>query len=284
MARTVAQIQQSILAQYVSIRAANGLVADPALWSQVDLRFLWSFIVSTAAAINENNQDNFKADVQEIIANTSRFHAPWYVAKMKYFRYGFNLVYDTDFYDDTGLTPAQIVAAQVIKYAAAVELQPGVRLKVATIDTTTNDLVALPQLQLDAAQAYAKRIKPFGIYPLEVTTGPADKLKLKLLVKFNPLVLDNQGRRIDGTNNAPVQDAIDYYLKNIIFNGTLELMDLGNTIEAVEGVAAAYITDAAVSYGALPFTSLTNFSYNTDAGYLRFYSPSDLQIVWQPYV
>src|SRR5204863_4829012 len=132
--------------------------------------------------------------------------------KAKEFQYGYNLVPDQDYYDNTGIDPALIAASKVVAYAALVE-EPSIRMKVAMLSGT--DLAKLPAPMLAAFIAYMKRVKDAGVKlhgttitsPATITSTDPDKLRLVVRAKFNPLVLDSTGARIDGNNPSPLKDA-----------------------------------------------------------------------------
>lgn len=218
--------------------------------------------------LHEKIFDLHKSEVTDIINNMKPHSLLWYANKAKDFQNGDALVVDSDVYDNTGKTDEQIEISKIVDHAAVVEQQRGLRIKIAT--DTGADLGPLTGGQLASFQAYMARIKDAGV-KLLITTAVPDALKLTLLIKYDPLVLDSTGKRIDGTIAEPVQDAVKNYLKNLPFNGKLELVKLVDELQEVGGVVAPYITEASARYGILPFTSFPDQVYNPDAGYLRIY-------------
>ncbi|KAK6033562.1 tape measure domain protein [Ostertagia ostertagi] len=228
----------------------------------------WKIIFYACAfCINMAQQlfDLFRIETDDKISRLKPHSARWFAEKAKAFQYGFNLVAEADYYNNTGLTEAQIIASQVVAYAAVVEQQRGIRIKVARL--VNNELAALTVPQLDAFTAYMEQIKPAGI-KLLITTGPADDLKSKLRVYYNPLVLLATGGRIDGTDSEPVQNALKTYLKNLPFNGLFVPMLAVDAMQKVDGVEIIKDEYWQARYGALPYNGI-DYEYNPDAGFLR---------------
>lgn len=276
MARSITEIQAAIQANYVQQRAQLGLAEDnPALWSLVSIKRLWTYIVAAAVWTLETLFDLLKVEVDDTIARMKPHSERWYAEKAKAFQYGSALPDDTDLYDNTALTEAQITTQKIVAQSAVAEVPDGIRVKVARL--VSGDLAALTNDQMVALEAYIARIKDAGV-KVTTTTGPPDELKMSLLIKVDALVLNLDGQRIDGTDNEPVPGAVNNYLKNLPFNGILELDKMVDTIQSVQGVKHAYIVEASARYGALPFVSFPQNRYEPDAGYLRFTVPEDLVI------
>jgi hypothetical protein len=196
--------------------------------------------------------------------------ARWYVEMAKKFQYGFSLIPETDKYDNTGFTDAQIKASKIIKFAAMVE-QPRIRLKVA--QDNNGVLEEVPALKLVAFKAYMKIISYAGIrlYPPQITSGPGDLLNTDLTIIIDPQVLDLTGARRDGTDNTPVKKAILQYLQNIDFNGTFDKQKFTDAIQAVDGVVSLNVNQLLSKYGNLNFTSV-GIRFIPDSGYLKMLS------------
>lgn len=269
MARTIKVIQQQAIDTMVTEFAAIDITIDPATWSKTNLLRLLTYVFAVCAWALENLFDTHKAEVSEEISAKKPHSLRWYAEKAKAFQYGYNLVTEQDYYDNTNLTDDEIEASQIVKYAAVVRQRRAnsriyLRIKVAT--TNGNDLAPLSNVQLSALQEYFNRIADAGV-DLEITSGPADYLKLGLKIFYNPLLLTAEGSRIDGTSGTPVPDAIREYLKNLPFNGLYVLAHQVDALQAVEGVVIPHITEASATYGSL-LTSV-DVEYIPDSGYLR---------------
>jgi hypothetical protein len=282
MARTIQQIITEIKAAYVTQRASAGLpVDDPANWSIYSYKALWCGIVALAIWTRDKLDDLLRKEIDEKIAALKPHTERWYVSAVKKFRYGQDLIEESDQYDDTDLSPEDIAASMIVAQAAVAEQTRGIRIKVAKL--AGGELAPLLEPEMEALLEYVRQVKDAGV-KIILTTGPADSLKMKLYIKYNPLVLNALGQRIDGTDNEPVQNAVKTYLKNLPFNGRFELDKLVNELQAVEGADAAYVVEATARYGVLPYAGFANYLYIPDAGYLRLYDPADLIIEFVPNV
>lgn len=238
---------------------------------------LWALVVAACQWTLETLFDLHKAEVTDIIDNMKPHSLRWYANMAKAFQYGYNLVDGEDYYDNTGLTDEQITASKVVAYSAVVEQEKNLRIKVAAVDS--GDLAPLPADQKTAFDEYMSRVKDAGV-KLVIDSLPADRLILSLDIYYNPLVLDNNGARLDGTSGEPVPDAIRNYLKNLPFNGYLVLAYLVDALQKVDGVVIPDLTKAEAYYGA-NIGGAINVKYNPDAGYLRI-ADEDLSLTFIP--
>lgn len=290
MAQTIAEIKKVMTDRFIN---------DPAVIEAYDLRpgktfedefsaasieSIIFYIAAFCAWVLQMLFDTHTAEIDDKIRRLKPGTLVWYAEKLKTFQYGDDLVPETDYYDNTGLTDEQIAERKVIKYAAAIEQafsngRFGIRAKVA--GEVNGQRQALSPAQLDAAKEFASRFRFAGVY-LEVTSDPADYLTLSLRVYYNPLVLNNQGQRLDGTDNTPLQTAIDEHLKNLPFNGRFNLTSLVDAMQKVNGVADPRILSAQTKYAATAYTEVIDERI-PNSGYLKIYNPADLSIEWLPY-
>lgn len=272
MARSIAEIENAILAQKEQTPELSELTSDSrtSIWGSI------LYLVAYAIWTMEKLFDLFKAEVDDTISRLKPHSLRWYAEKAKAFQYGFDLIEESDVYDNTGFTESQIQASKIVSYAAVVEQIRGIRIKVAK--SVGTDLGPLTNQELDSFTAYMREVKDAGV-KLSITSGPADMLLLGLTVRYDPLVLNSQGQRLDGSSLTPVKDAIKDHLKNLPFNGVFSVQSLVDTIQAVDGVADLSVDQVQTKYGALPFTTV-NITVIPDAGYLRI-DDADLTINYQ---
>lgn len=284
MARSISDIQQSITNMYVSEMAAIGVTVTPATWSQVNIVRLLIFIFASAAFVLESLFDLLRTEVDNNIKEQKPHTERWYAGKAKAYQHGFNLLPDSDQYDNTGYTEADIAAAKVVKYSAVVEQtnQYGrVYLRIKLAAESGDDLAPLSEDQLDGVKEYFKRVKDAGV-GLQIDSLPPDHLKMQWKVYYDPLILDAQGGRLDGTDSEPVKAAIKSYLENLPFNGLYVLGYHIDAVQAVEGISIPPVIESAQTrYGDIEYQSV-NVMYTPDAGYLRFYDDVDLLITYIP--
>lgn len=286
MARQITEIKKSItdvLMADANIQAVYALTPGKTFedeFSAASLESLVFYATAYGIFVHESLFDAHKAEVTGIIDNMKPHSLQWYANMAKAYQHGHTLPVDTDKYDNTGLTDEVIAASKIVKQAAVVEQERGLRIKVAK-----DGVAGLEPLdgvsELPAFKGYMARVKDAGV-KLTITSAVADSLKLSLFVKYDPLVLNGSGARLDGNAAQPVQDAVKNYLKNLPFNGRLELAVLMDEIQKVDGVKAPYVMSAMAKYGALPYTSFPGQAYIPDAGYLKIYDEvNDLTITFE---
>ncbi|THU36923.1 nucleotidyltransferase [Niastella caeni] len=283
MARTITEIHADITNILVTEFAAIDITINPAGWSKTNLLRLFTYIIAVCQWTIEQLQDAHKAEVNEIIATKKPHSLRWYAEKAKAFQFGDNLVPEEDFYDNTGVAESVVEASRVVKYAAVVRQKRAngrvfLRIKAAT--TSGADLTRLEDDQLDALREYFSRIADAGV-DVEVDSQNADRLQLKLKIFYNPLILGANGSRLDGTDSAPVPNAIRAYLKNLPFNGLFVLAHLVDALQVVEGVEIPHLIECQTSYAQFPPASV-DVEYVPDSGYLRI-DDADLNIEYIPH-
>lgn len=285
MARTIKEITAITEGAYVAQRTALGLTADdPATWSKVGRKRLWITVFVYCSWLLEQIFDTCKANVDKKIKEERAPVISWYVKQFKAYQHGFPLIAETDQFDNTGYTNAQIEASFVIKYAAGVVVgtptgEEKVRFKLA--GSTGTDLRQLTSAELAGATAYYNRFAPPGINHTIESLAP-DKIKQVWKIYYDPLVLDQNGARLDGTDNTPVQTAIKSYLESMDYSGTYYTAKHVDEVQKVPGVIVPHLQTCMVAYGSLPFQTIA-VMHNPDAGYLRFENDTDLEIEFIPH-
>lgn len=281
MARSIKDIQNTITTQYVSEMAAIGRTVDPSNWSKTNVEQLIIFVFASAAFVLESLFDVLRSEVDTTISQLKPHSIRWYAAKAKLYQHGYALPSGSDVYDNTGISDADIAASKIVTYAAVVEQvnaygRVSLRIKLATDDG--NDLTSLSGAQLAGVKEYFQRVKDAGV-ALTIDSLPADNLKIQIEIAYDPLILNAQGARLDGTDSDPVGNTIREYLKNLPFNGTFVLAYLTDEMQSVDGVVIPTILGAQTKYGNRDYESV-NVKYNPDAGYLRIYDDADLLITY----
>lgn len=272
MARTVNQINDSIVASYVSNMAAIGITITPTEWSRRNLQKLLIFVIAIATAIFEQLLDNYVSAIETKIAQAAPQTAAWFKAQMLKFQFSATdpqiLQFDeTEFYP---YYPVVDTDLQVIKYVSVVAGTFGTtRIKVAAqvaglpadLDTTYTGALA-------AAQNYVDTIAISGI-TYYVVSGNADRLYVEATIYYQ------------GGYSAVIQDtviaAIDAFLAALPFDGMLLLSNLELAIKSVAGVNDVVFSNVqgrsdGTAYGSgtnlVVTNTVTSRLYNTSAGYI----------------
>jgi len=245
-------------------------------FSAVSLENIIFSDVSTAMFVMQELFERFKIDISEILNAQLSGTVNWYAYKAMLFQFGMELVPETDFYDNTGLTAGQIAAMRVVHYAAAVEARDKsiLYVKIAT-DDQNGVRQPLSPAQLIAFKQYLNNVQYAGMRT-SVINDPPDEMRLVIDIYYDPLVLDETGRRLDGTANTPVQDAIRNHLKNLSFNGTYTNQGLVDTLQVIDGVLIAEIKSAASRFGV--FTEFTEINAR-EVAHAGYYQISDANLI-----
>lgn len=243
MSRTIAQIQNEML---VNI-AANETLSVLNSTSKTAIYRLIVYIVAVSIQIHESFFDSHTREVDVRLANEKAGTLPWYRTMALRFQFGFSLVADKDYFDNTGATDEQIEASKIIKYAAVNETvdQSRVILKIAgEVNGVLTDFT--DPSQVEAIENYYKRIKVAGTN-LTIINYKADQLYLVLQIKRDALVLNENGMsKLNG--DYPVNEALQQFMKELDFNGELRLSALVDKIQQVAGVIDATLLSAQSSW------------------------------------
>lgn len=271
MARTINEIKRSMTDVFI---ANPQVIADYSLdtsktfdqeFSTVSIESILFGCVATGIWVMESLFDKRDKEAKAFVELNRGPYTQFYIEKAKDFQYGYDLAPNQIYYDNTGLPPADIEASKIVKYAAAIGVTKGVRIKIA--GETSGELAPVGAAEFAAFDHYMNRIKPPG-QNLYLVNLPPDQLRLNLTIYFNPLVLDPTGKRRDGTNDTPVFSAINAFLRNQPFDGLFVLAKLVDTLQLVEGVVIPDVNEAAARYGVLNYMDI-DVSYLPDSGYLR---------------
>jgi hypothetical protein len=260
-----------------TVKEMYGLQADRTFdeaFSAVSIENILFSDVATGMFVMHELFEQFKKDVSATIKEQASGTAEWYAHKARQFRFGAALVPETDYYDDTGLTGEQIEAMRVVKYAAAVEARDRSVLYVKVAGGSDDDRHPLTDAQLTAFKSYLNAVQYAGVL-ISVINDPPDDIRLTIDIYYDATLLDEHGKRLDGTGDTTVQDAIRNYLNNLPFNGMYTNQGLTDVLQAVPGVDIAEIKSAASRHGSLVNYTEINAHKIAHAGY---YTASNLTL------
>jgi len=183
--------------------------------------------------------DAHKSEVNETIAAQKTGTARWYRTKSLAFQYGFNLLSESDVFDNGSSTAQQIEASKVVKQVAVSEADDESRLIIKIAGDNGEFLAPILQPQKESFDAYIQRIKFAGIAITVINFLP-DRLFLNLTIFRNPLVIDEQGNNIL-VGGKPVEEALLAFVRELPFNGELIIAKLVDKLQAVEGVEIPHV-------------------------------------------
>ncbi|RMF03587.1 MAG: nucleotidyltransferase [Bacteroidetes bacterium] len=276
MARTIAEIQTEIIG-YIQ---GDANLSEASSTSATALWRLLAYVMARAIATFENLHDRFRTEVTNTVATLKPHTARWYRQKSLDFQLGYSLVEGGDYYDNTGENPEIVELSKIVAAAAVTEAEGELTVKVTKIEVA--EFTPLIISEYNAFLDYMQQIKDAGVV-LNVLSFPADRLELEVDVYYDPLILDDTGARLDGTDTNPVEDAILDWLKDQPFNGLFVKAHLVDAMQAVEGVfvpevrrclAARHDNDTAVNI---------DIEYQPASGFLRFYPEAPLVLNYIPH-
>ena len=235
MARTIQEIQTLILQAKAQEPALNELNST----SKVAIWRLWVYIIAVAIWGLEKLFDQHRSDIDKRLAELKPHTARWYRSKALAFQYGFDLLPDSDKFNNQGHTEEAIEASKIVKYSAVIESKNEGRLIVKIAGEQNDTLQPITDAQKQSFEAYLQEIKDAGVR-LSVVNYQPDVLHLQMKIVYDPLVLDSNGQSIIHATK-PVEELIKSYLKRLPFNGELVLAHLIDALQQAEGVKIPHL-------------------------------------------
>jgi hypothetical protein len=246
MARTTTVIKQELTAAFMgnAIIQSNYGFLDGAVFesefSIVSLENILFDVFSFSIFVFEKLFDQHKLEIDTALYEQKSGTPRWYRNMSLAFQNGFDLLVDSDKFDNGTATVDEIEASKIIKYCSVKESSESNRLIIKVAGETSTVLSPLTDTQLTSFSQYLNEIKYAGV-KLAVINNPADLLLLNMQIYRDVLVLDEFGNSIFKGGN-PVEDAIKAYMRALPFDGELVLNDLIAHLRAVDGVDNANIT------------------------------------------
>ena len=269
MARTIRQIKGAMTQQFMAdstIIEMYGFEAGSSFedtFSAVSLESIWFSIVAAAIYVLETLFDAFREDVDAKIAEAVVASIPWYHKISLEFQYGDSLVFDEK--TQGFVYPVIDTTKQIVKYAACRDLG-GMVYVLASKDDGSGSPTALSADELTAFDAYLHERKPAGVL-LQAASFDPDQVQVAVTVQYNPQVLSPDGQLIAEPGVYPVEEAIDAYLKGIVYGGALNKTKLVDAIQAAAGVIDVSLTGVSVKTAAeSTFTPVAGNNYTSVGG------------------
>jgi hypothetical protein len=195
----------------------------------------------------------------------------WYRNKALAFQYGIPLYPESDKYNNTGYTTAQIEASKIIKYAAVNESTVDGRrvLLIKIAGELDGEPVTVSEPQEAAFVSFINEIKDAG-NKIIVYNREADLLRATIDVFINPQLIDINGNRTDG-GGKPIEEAAKLYLKKVGFNGELSIARFADALQDAYGVSEknVFVKSFERKIGVDLWQSIST-TYIPTAGYARF--------------
>ena len=248
MARTIREIKAAMTQQFMSDPTivemygfTEGAVFEDT-FSAVSLESIWFSIVASAIYVLETLFDLFRADVDKKISGAVVASIPWYHKIALEFQYGDSLVFDEA--TQGFVYPVVDTTKQLVKFAACRDMGGGVYVLVSGADSS-GDPVALSSDVLSAFESYLRERKPAGVI-LSVNSLNPDLVRSVMTVQYDPQVLTPDGELITDPSVKPVEDAVNAYLKGIVYGGVLNKTKLVDAVQGARGVIDVVLTSVSV--------------------------------------
>lgn len=266
--RTIEQIKRQMTDQFVAdpvIRekyGLSGVVTFDEAFSRVSIESIIFFVVASAIYVVEAIFDRYREDIDAKIAGAVLASLPWYHKIALEYQHGDDLSWD----EKTGSYgyPAIIDGKKKVKYAACQDMGGGVRILVSGADESGRPK-RLSDDVLTAFKYYMNRRKPAGVI-VDVYSLDPDILELSLSVQYNPLVLNADGSLVRDRSVFPVEQAVNEYLKNIIYGGTFNKTKLVDSLQAAEGVIDVVLMEAKATLPDGEVKEITGNNYTAKGG------------------
>lgn len=221
MARTIAAIQKQILDSVTADTTLNPLLTST---SKRAIYLLWTFIQATAINIFEQIIDIFTLNIETIVASAAPSTASWLQNQVFLFQYSLDIPQIVQLINFAPQYPVIDPTLRIVTRASVTsDLSNSVVIKVAK----GNPPQALTVDEVSALQSYINVVGAAGITYV-VRSNNADKLFIQAEIFYSGLyssvIKDN------------VIQAINNYLANLPFNGSMKISDLELAIRGVVGV------------------------------------------------
>ena len=238
MARSIETIQAEIFRSITS----NPQLQELNSVSKSAIYRLFIYIVAVAIYTLEMLFDIHEKEIDNALFNQKGGRLPWYRTMALNFQYGFDLVPDKDYFDNSSATQEQIQTSKIIKYAAVNESEDESRIIIKIAGEVGQKLSNFTDpAEIEAIEAYFKEIKWPG--KITIINFLADKLYLNIQIKRDALVLNENGMsKLVG--NYPVVEALQAFMKELPFNGELKLSALVDKLQLIPGVIDATLLSA----------------------------------------
>lgn len=237
-------------------------------FSVVSIENILFYIVAACSHVLEVLFDQFKADVDEKISRAVVASVPWYYKIAKEFQYGDALVFNeaTQQYS----YPKEDEKKRLVKYVAVRDRGSSVEI-LASCETGGQPTVLSDDV-LTAFKQYLNRVKIAGVI-LSVRSLPADNISITATIRIDPLVIDRTGTRIED-GSFVVENAVNAYLRNIIYGGTFNKTKLVDAIQNVEGVLDVELHACKYSTDGMTYNDINGNNYTAVSG---SFSPVNLR-------
>ena len=267
MARTIKEIKKSMTDAFMADRTIRqtygltGTVGFDDTFSAVSIENILFYIMASAIYVLETIFDRFRTDVDDKLAESILATIPWYHKICLEFQYGDELIYDEN--TEQFRYASSDESKRVVKYASCRDRSGGVVILVSG-ENSSGVPVALSDDVLQVFKKYMNSRKPAGVV-VDIYSFDPDRIEILMSVQYDSQVLNADGSLISSPNVYPVEDAINMYLKNIVYGGTFNKTKLVDAVQSATGVVDVVLSGVNVTT-ATGITSVVTGNNYTAAG------------------
>lgn len=280
MARTISEIKDGITTEWMRnrdvARAYGFEVGTPfSQWfSPISVESLLFYIVASATWTLETLFADYRREVEQYIEATLPHRPKWYRDKVLAFMKDKALVPDSDRYDTTGMTPADVARAKVVQYAAVSENVDASILIIKVAGEQGGKRTPLDEPTARQVEQYITQIKDAGVRTSLVNL-PADRFAVEVSIFYNALLSPNAVEKV-------ARETIRSYVENLPFNGEYSNMALVDALQtAIEGNPIVEVTGATTYVSGETTPTPIAVRYTPTAGYFSV-DDSDITLHLQP--
>lgn len=256
--RTISEIEAALIGRQPDLSTSAS--ADWLSWVSIFAYAIWLF---------EGVMDIFKADIETQLQKKQPGTREWYSEKALAFQNGYTLRVDQ--WGVVGYA-LEDISAKIVKHASVGEAEGIVTVKVAGVNSETNELqpLSITNGEFLNFQRYMESVK-FAGTAMEYRTLSADDVAYDVDVYYDPLYLP-----------ATVQEAIKAKLQafrtEISFDARLYKSDFVNAILSVEGVKTVKVTSMTITPSEGDPITLDVFK-ELESGYFNFSEESVINMI-----
>lgn len=214
-----------------TVRKIYGFGAEDSFadrFSPASIESVLFYVMAVAAWAVERLHCEHRAELSERLEELVPHRPKWYRDKALGFMADMELDGDTDHYDTSGLSPADIADARVVKHAVAMESRDSSLLTIKVAGENGGARCPLAAEHERQLAAYISQVKDAGVRTALVNME-ADRFDCTIDVYHNPMLHPD-------TVHADCMAAITTYIENLPFNGEYTNMALVDRLQEVDGV------------------------------------------------
>ncbi len=232
------------------------------------LLYVWAVCAWAVEQLVSRHRAEVAAELEELVAHRPK----WYRDKVLRFMEGRELEPDSDTYDTSGMTEAEVSAARVVKHAVATESRDASLLTIKVAGESGGERRPLTAGQERQLKAYIAEIKDAGVRTALVNME-ADTFGCTVDVYYNAM-LD------PGAVQAECVAAIRDYIENLPFNGEYTNMALVDRLQTVGGVRIVEFRASTSRAANEDTTTQINARLTPAAGYFK---PGEITVNMKAY-